>query len=124
MARNYRDLRIWSESHELALELDRLVNSFPDKEKYRLCDQIRRASASIPTNIVEGCGQNSTAAARKYLFYSYNSIKELDYHILLAHDLGYIEKEKYRELREKVDTLGKMTFGFIKKMPNRKHYVS
>lgn len=123
MTRDYRELRIWRKAHKLALELDKLVDTFPSKEKYRLVDQIRRASASIPTNMVEGCGQNSTPAARRYLFFSYHSIKEIDYHVLLAHDLGYISKEDYTQLRKEIDTLGKMTYSFIKKMPNTKQHL-
>ena len=118
MTRDYTELIIWKKAHNLVLNLDKLVDTFPSKERYRLIDQIRRSSASIPTNIVEGCGQNTTPAARRYLFYSYHSIKELDYHLLLARDLGYIPKETHLVLKEEIECLAKMTYSFIKKMPD------
>lgn len=114
MVCDFRKLIIWKEAHELTLNLYGITKTFPDCEKYRLTDQLLRAAASIPANIAEGCGQKSTIALNRYLFISLGSIKELEYHLLLAHDLGYLAKEKYVFLAKKMQELAKMTYAFSK----------
>ena len=123
MTRDYTDLRIWKEAHNLTLDLHEATKKFPFEEKFGLVKQIDKASASIGANIVEGCGQNSTAATRRYLFISYSSLKEIAYHVLLAYDLGYIEKEKYENFSKRIITLSKMIHNFISNMPNEKQYI-
>ena len=123
MVRNYKDLRMWKEAHKLTLDLYKITKAFPSEEKYGLISQIRRASASIGANIVEGCGQNTSASLKRYLFISYSSLKEIEYHVLLAHDLGYIAKENYKNLTNRLDTLGKMIYNFILNTPDNSNYL-
>lgn len=53
---DYKKLKVWKYAHELTLEIYQITKNFPKEEKYGIVSQIRRASSSIPTNIVEGCG--------------------------------------------------------------------
>jgi four helix bundle protein len=55
--RDFRDLKVWQKSHELTLEVYKATSKFPKSEIYGLSSQLRRASASVPTNIAEGCGR-------------------------------------------------------------------
>ncbi len=65
--RDFRKYNIWQISHKFTLEIYVLTNNFPSHETYILTSQLRRASASIPTNISEGCGRDSDAEFRRFL---------------------------------------------------------
>jgi|TARA_Y100000310_G_C20659688_1_gene804015 four helix bundle protein len=119
MTRDYTQLKIWKAAHSITVDLYKLTDEFPSSEKFGLISQIRRSSASIGMNIAEGCGQNTTALTRRYLHISLGSIKELEYQILLAKDLGFIDKETYDTLIKRIQSLGKMTSSFIFKMPQQ-----
>ena len=69
--------------------------SFPREEKYSLCDQIRRATISIPANIVEGHSKNSTREFIRFLYIARGSLEELRYLLFLSKDLNFIAEEKY-----------------------------
>jgi four helix bundle protein len=93
--RDFKQLKIWERSHKLTLDLYRVTAGFPKVEQYGLTNQIRRACASIPANIAEGCGHQSEAEFARYLQLAMSSASELDYHLILARDLGYFDPNSY-----------------------------
>ena len=66
-ARSFRDLRVWQKAHEFVLAVYRYSESFPEREKYGLAHQLRRAAVSIPANIAEGFGKRSPAEKARLL---------------------------------------------------------
>lgn len=92
---NYKDLKVWSKSHDLTLRVYSSTKSFPKDEIYALTSQLRRASSSIPANIAEGCGKNTANDFARFLNISLGSANETDYFILLSKDLGYLSVEDY-----------------------------
>jgi four helix bundle protein len=100
--KNFRDLNVWEKSHGLALQVYRATADFPAKEVYGLTSQIRRAAASIPGNIAEGCGRNGDAELARFLQIAVGSASELEYHLLLAHDLGMLNDAAYEKLELQV----------------------
>ena len=66
-ARNFRDLVVWQKAHQFVLAVYRLTESFPEREKFGLSHQIRRAAVSIPANIAEGFGKRSQAEKARFL---------------------------------------------------------
>lgn len=78
--------------------------------------QIRRACVSIPANIAEGCGRSSDAELARFLYIAMGSASELEYHLLLSHDLGLLKDMVYDDLSEKVIQLKQMLTGLIKKL--------
>ena len=68
--RDFRKYDVWKLSHEFVLEIYTVTKDFPSQEIYGIKNQIRRAAASIPTNISEGCGRNSDAEFFKIYSYS------------------------------------------------------
>ncbi len=86
--RDFRQLMVWEKSHQLTLEIYQATGAFPREELYGLTSQIRRAAASIPANIAEGCGKDTETELARYMQISMGSASELEYHLLLAHDLG------------------------------------
>lgn len=102
--RNYKKFSVWDRSHELVLMIYRdIAPCFPKSELFGLSSQILRAASSIPLNIVEGCGRSSEKDFAHFLDISLGSAHELEYCILLAKDLTFINKDQYLLLDEKVN---------------------
>jgi len=76
--KDFRKLTVWEKSHRLTLAIYRITESFPDTERYGLISQMRRASASIPTNIAEGSGRGSDAELARFLQIAMGSASELE----------------------------------------------
>src|SRR6185312_8096583 len=95
--KDFKELKVWQKAHLLTLALYRLTRIFPKEELYGLTSQIRRCSASIAANIAEGCGRRGNAELHRFLQIAAGSASELDYHLLLAHDLHYFQESAYRE---------------------------
>ena len=85
-------------AHDLTLKIYELTAEFPRTEIYGITSQIRRASASISTNIAEGCGRKSSADFARFLQMAMGSASETEYLLLLAHDLKYTNIAHYTEL--------------------------
>ncbi len=114
--KNFRDIKAWQKSHELTLAVYRATQNFPKDELYGLTSQLRRASSSIPANIAEGCGRGGDAELRQFLQIAMGSASELEYHLLLVHDLHYLETLKYQALDDQVTEVKRMLASFIQKL--------
>lgn len=93
---DYKALKVWEKSHQLTLAVDQATATFPKDELYGLTSQIRRACASIPANIAEGCGGDGGAEFARFLRIAMGSASELDYHLLLARDLNLLSAVGYK----------------------------
>ena len=112
--RDFRKLQVWEKSHELTLKIYELTSQFPREEIYGLTNQIRRACTSIPTNIAEGCGRESTADFARFLQIAMGSASETEYLILLAHNLKYFNAKQYVELTDAIVSVKKMLTSLLK----------
>ena len=83
---------------------------------YGLTGQIRRAATSIPANLAEGCGRDGDAELARYCTIAQGSASELEYHLLLAHDLKLLQSEDYMQLTERVVELKRMLTALIQKL--------
>ena len=97
--RDFRDIKAWQKGHRLALAVYQATKRFPTEERYGLKSQARRAAASIPTNIAEGCGRDSEAEFARFLRIAAGSASELEYLLLLARDLSLFGGLGYRTMR-------------------------
>ena len=95
MEANYQSLDVYKISKELILLVYRMLKDYPAEEKYALCDQIRRAVISVPANIAEGMGRTSMKEQKHFLEIAYGSLLEVQCHLDISTDLGYITKEEY-----------------------------
>jgi four helix bundle protein len=100
---NFRNLVVWQKAHDLTLALYKNTASFPTEERFGLTSQIRRCSASIAANIAEGCGRHGDGEFHRFLQMAMGSASELEYHLLLAYDLGFLIKTKYQPLEATVE---------------------
>ena len=113
---DFRNLRVWQRAHQLTLDVYGETRSFPKEERYRLTSQLRRAATSVPANIAEGCGRNGDAELARFLTIAKGSASELDYFLLLAHDLGYLKRSRYEQLAEDVHGISRMLANFIDRL--------
>jgi four helix bundle protein len=113
--RDYRKYEVWEKAHDLVLFVyKQVIPIFPSTEQYDLMRQMKRAAYSISFNIVEGCGRNSDKDFVHFLDTSLGSAHELEYCFLLAKDLGYIQKELYLIVNEKINEIKAKTINLIK----------
>lgn len=114
--RDFRELKVWEKSHQLTLAVYKTTTDFPREEVYGLTSQIRRACASIPTNIAEGCGRNSVIDFARFLHIAMGSASELEYQLLLAHDLGYLNHAVYTHLAADLTEIKRMLGAYIQRV--------
>lgn len=114
--RDYRDLKVWEKSHQLTLAVYAATRLFPREELYGLTGQVRRASSSIPSNIAEGCGRSGNAEFCRFLWIALGSAYELDYQLLLARDLGYLQPDEHGHLEVQITEVRRMLGGLVKNL--------
>ena len=103
-----KDLIVYKKSKDLVMSVYGILDSFPDTERFALCNQIRRAVVSIPSNIAEGMGRVSDKDQAHFLNIAYGSVMETYAQLDIAHDLGYINDEIFNKLESDVEEICKM----------------
>lgn len=116
---HWKDLEVWKKSHDLVLKVYEVSKTFPKNEVYALTDQIRRASMSVPANIVEGQSRNTTKEYIQFLYNARGSLEEIRYFLLLSRDLGYMNKDTFQSLEGDSVTVSKMVNGLIKSLVSK-----
>jgi len=115
--KDFRDLKVWTKAHQLAIECYSLTTNFPKQEIFGLVSQIRRAASSVGANIAEGCGRStSNGEFQRFLLMAMGSASELENHLLLAKDLHFLEEPSHRDIESKVIETKKMLSALIKKV--------
>jgi four helix bundle protein len=117
---DYKKLKVWEDAHKFTVDIYNITKTFPNNERYGLTSQIRRSSSSIPTNIVEGCGQLDNGNLIRFLGIAKGSAFETEYQLLLAKDLNYITNEEYNVLIDKVKYIIRRLNNLIKSLKNCK----
>ena len=108
---SFEKLNVWQEAKKLVVDVYHLLDCFPKFEKYALCDQIRRAIVSVPSNIAEGSGRKSLKEQIRFLEISYGSLMETYNQLLIAIDLTYITEESVEAIKPSIDAVAKMING-------------
>ena len=114
--RDFKGLMVWQRAHRLMVNVYRATEAFPSRERFGLTDQIRRASISIPANIAEGCGRRSQRDLARFLQISVGSANELEYHLLLARELGYLETDSHSVFNTDPGEVRQMLSSLIRKV--------
>ncbi|OGS38842.1 MAG: hypothetical protein A2551_05125 [Elusimicrobia bacterium RIFOXYD2_FULL_34_30] len=114
--KTFKDLIVWQKAHELVLQVYKITAKFPDDEKFGLIPQIRRASFSVPANIVEGFKRRNNNEFKQFINIASASLEELKYFFVLSLDLKYIEKTEYQNLFNLSEDIAKMLFSLHKKL--------
>ena len=109
----FKKLKVWQKAHLLALSVYRATAPFPREEQYGLTAQLRRAAVSVPANIAEGCGRRGDGELARFLRIAVGSVTELEYHCLLAKDLGLLERWAADRLINEARAIQKMLSGLL-----------
>jgi len=112
----FRKLVVWQNAHGLALNLYKITKTFPTDERYGLTSQIRRSAVSICANIAEGCGRQTRRDFARFAYIALGSASELEYHLLMASDLGLLDKQCYLSLERSVTQVKRMLTGLIRRL--------
>ncbi len=118
------DLMVFEMAHTLTLELYKITDNFPKNEEYGLISQIRRASASICANIMEGSHRNNSLEFRQFVGIANGSVGELKYYLLLSKDLGCIKTEKYEKLIDLLNSISKMLRSLSKSLKAKSNTIT
>ena len=114
--RDFRDLVVWERSHRMTLALYRATDHFPKSELFGLTSQIRVAAASVPTNLAEGCGRWGDGDMGRFVQIAMGSASEVDYLILLARDLDYLQAGQYKAASAELDEIRRMLTALYKRI--------
>ena len=87
---SFEKMEVWQLSRTFVTSIYKLVSSFPQEERYSLCDQIKRAAISVSSNIAEGCSRSSLKEQKHFIEIAYGSLMEVYCQLILAVDLNYI----------------------------------
>ena len=117
---NYKELKVWQKSIDLAADIYEITKYFPKEEIYGLTSQIRRSSVSIASNIAEGAGRNSVKDFNNFLGISYGSSCELDTQLIVAQKISLIDDPILNATQKKIDEIQKMIWS-LKKSLNIQH---
>ena len=108
---DFRKLKVWQKAHLLAMDVHRAAGQIRGQKHASLRSQMTRAAGSVPTNIVEGCGQQSTREYSRFLRIALNSTTELEYHLVTARDLEVVRPSDSLTLINQVIEVRKMLYG-------------
>lgn len=114
--RDFKTLAVWQKAHALTLAIYEASRGFPREETYGLTSQMRRSASSIPANIAEGCGHESQSELARFLHIAMASASELEYHLLLARDLGILASPAYFQLDQQTGDVKRMLTRFMQKV--------
>ena len=112
---SFRNLNAYIKAKELVSVVYTLIKKFPKEEQYALCDQLRRAVISIPSNIAEGSGRLTIKDQSHFYSIAYGSLMEVLAQVDVACDLGYITKEEFQHLESLIDVEAKILTGLVNK---------
>ena len=113
---HFTELKVWQRSHMLVLSLYRLTSQFPADERFGLTSQLRRAAASVPTNIAEGAKRQGKQDYARFLNIAQGSLAETEYLVMLSRDLGYLPPEKAKESLSEMSEIAGMLHRLRKKV--------
>ena len=112
----YKDLEVWKKGVRFTIEIYRITRDFPGSEQFGLTNQLRRAASSIPANIAEGYGRESTKNYIQFLKTARGSLNEVETFLYIGFDLEYFNKQTLDNLIIKTTEPGKMMNSLIKKL--------
>lgn len=119
--KDFRQLQVWDVAHHFVLAVFKLTACFPPQQRYGLRTQIERAATSIAANIAEGCGHDSNAEFQRYLQIAAGSASEVEYELLLARDLGFIQETDHQRLDADLVRVEKILRSLIQKVSGDRH---
>ena len=113
--KSFRDLVVWQKASALATLLYKVTENFPKTEIYGITSQMRRAAVSVSSNIAEGFKRNSKKEKVQFYSIAQGSLTELQNQLLIAKDVGFLDKNTFSIIAEQSIKVSKITNGLVKK---------
>lgn len=107
---NYKNLKVWQKSVDLAVKIHELTNGFPKEEMYGLTSQIRRSAISVASNVAEGSGRNTSKDFRNFLGMAHGSIYGLETQMIIANKIGMLNNSDFEKIQHDIIEIQKMNF--------------
>lgn len=111
---DFKKLKVWQKAHAMTLDVHRIAGQMRGTKFATLRSQMTRAAMSVPTNIVEGCSQQSAREYARFVRIALNSTTELEYHLLAARDLATLRDSDSLTLTAQVIEIRKMLYGLLR----------
>ncbi|TDQ17068.1 four helix bundle protein [Algoriphagus boseongensis] len=108
---NFKELKVWQKSVDLAVKIYTSTKSFPSEEKFGLISQMRRAAVSIPSNIAEGCAKTSSKSFSNSLEVSLGESFELETQMIISEKVGILNSENAKDLESDLSEVQRMIMG-------------
>jgi len=115
----HKNLDVWKKSIEMVTKIYSLTRSFPKEELYGLTNQMRRAAVSVPSNIAEGAGRNTSKELLQFLYYGTGSLSELETQLIISYNLGYLNDEQKQDTEIMLTDLFRMFSKLIQSLKNK-----
>lgn len=112
---SYKQLDVYKESKSLVKIVYGVLKKFPREEQYALCDQLRRAVISVPSNLAEGTGRTSPKDQAHFMEMAFGSLMEVDCQLDIAHELGYMSDEDLNKVNTQIRRVAAMLSGMRRK---------
>lgn len=119
MINSYRDLLAWQKGIELTEAIYRISKCFPPEELYGLTNQVRRAAVSVPSNIAEGAGRNTSGEFVRSIGHSRGPLFELETQLIVAERVRYLSPPELRPLFDLTDEIGRLTAGLVRSLSDQ-----
>ena len=103
----FRDLRVYQTSRDLVKTIYSVLAAYPSNEQYALCDQLRRASVSVPSNIAEGMIRSSDKEKAHFIEISYGSLMEVLCQMEISKELNYVTEEQMKDIENQITIIAK-----------------
>ena len=116
----FTELNTWQKARVLKIEIKILADKFPIEEKFRLADQLIRASRSVTANIAEGHGRFTYKDQLRFCIIARGSLSEVLNHLIDALDCHYISSSQMNDLKLRIDEVGRLLNGYISFLKNKK----
>ena len=104
---SFRDLRVYQTSRDLVKTIYSVLAAYPSNEQYALCDQLRRASVSVPSNIAEGMSRSSDKEKAHFIEISYGSLMEVLCQMEISKELNYVTEEQMKDIENQITIIAK-----------------
>ena len=122
--KTHKDLDVWKISIEMVTMIYQITGNFPKEEMYGLTNQMRRSAVSVPSNIAEGAGRNSSKEFVQFLHFAIGSLSELETQLIIAFNLKYINNEQKQKMDVIMNSIFKMLSGLVQSVKKRTPLVT
>lgn len=116
MGQSFRDLTVWQRAIALTLEIYKLIATFPDRERFGLTNQLRRAAVSAASNIAEGYGRSTKGEYVLFLGHARGSISEVETQLVIARGLEFGSRQLLQAAEESCSEIGRMLRAMMKSL--------